>query len=153
MGANQNNKLKKTTAKEKLKNKKIKILHIPQDFTCTRIKKILLMSSGPSTASAEARLASEAGTGSQTVVTKEETDGASAPPTLRLKLKKPDEKDRKKVKWTSETVDNEHLGKKRSKCCCVFVKKRAFGESDSDESDGDCDHCSGHTPSDSKVSQ
>ena len=115
--------------------------------------RILLMSSGPSTASAEARVASEAGTGSQTVVTKEETDGASAPPTLRLKLKKPDEKDRKKVKWTSETVDNEHLGKKKSKCCCVFVKKRAFGESDSDESDGDCDHCSGHTPSDSKVSQ
>ena len=71
------------------------------------------MSSGPSTASAEARVASEAGTGSQTVVTKEETDGASAsaPPTLRLKLKKPDEKDQKKVKWTSETVDNEHLGK------------------------------------------
>ena len=112
------------------------------------------MSSGPSTASVEARVASEAGTGSQTVVTKEETDGASAaPPTLRLKLKKPDEKDRKKVKWTSETVDNEHLGKKKSKCCCVFVKKRAFGESDSEESDGDCEHCSGHTPSDSKVSQ
>ncbi len=50
----------------------------------------------------------------------------------------------------SEFLD---LGKKKSKCCCVFVKKRAFGESDSDESDGDCDHCSGHTPSDNKVCQ
>jgi len=109
------------------------------------------MSSGPSTASREANLTSEAGTGSQTI-TKEETEGANGPPTLRLKLKK-DEKDRKKVKWTNETVDNEHLGRKKSKCCCIFVKKRPFGESDSDESDGDCDHCSGHTPSDPKVSQ
>ena len=40
------------------------------------------MSAGPSTASAEARLVSETGKGSQTV-TKEETDGASGPPTLR----------------------------------------------------------------------
>jgi len=102
------------------------------------------MSAGPSTASAEARLVSEVGKGSQTV-TKEETDGASGPPTLRLKLKK---EERKKVQWTSETVDNEHMNKKKSKCCCVFVKKRPFGESDSDESDGDCDHCSGHTSSD-----
>lgn len=109
------------------------------------------MSSGQATASSEGRPAPEAGKGSQTV-TKEETDGASAPPTLRLKLKK-DDKDRKKVKWTSETVDNEHLGKKKSKCCCVFVKKRPFGESDSDESDGDCEHCTGHTPSDPKISQ
>jgi len=110
------------------------------------------MSSGQATASSEGRPAPEAGKGSQTV-TKEERDGASeAPPTLRLKLKK-DDKDRKKVKWTSETVDNEHLGKKKSKCCCVFVKKRPFGESDSDESDGDCEHCTGHTPSDPKISQ
>ena len=110
------------------------------------------MSSGQATASSEGRPAPEAGKGSQTV-TKEETDGASeAPPTLRLKLKK-DDKDRKKVKWTSETIDNEHLGKKKSKCCCVFVKKRPFGESDSDESDGDCEHCTGHTPSDPKISQ
>lgn len=86
------------------------------------------------------------GQGSQTVTENETTDGA-APPTLKLTLKK---EDRKKVQWTTETVDNEHLGKKKSKCCCVFVKKRTFGESDSEESDQDCDHCSGHTPSDPK---
>lgn len=80
--------------------------------------------------------------GSETVTT--ETDSV---PTLKLKLKK---EERKKVQWTTETVDNEHLGKKKSKCCCVFVKKRAFGESESDESEDDCDHCSGHTPSDPK---
>jgi len=29
----------------------------------------------------------------------------------------------KKIKWTNETVDNELLGRKKSKCCCIFVKK------------------------------
>ena len=35
-----------------------------------------------------------------------------------------------------QQVDNEHLGRKKSKCCCIYVKPRAFDESDSeDESD------------------
>ena len=37
-----------------------------------------------------------------------------ASPRVTLKLKKP--KSDKKVKWTTETVDNEHLNKKKSKC-------------------------------------
>lgn len=39
--------------------------------------------------------------------------GATSP-TLALKLRKP--KNDKKVKWTTETVDNEHMNKKKSKC-------------------------------------
>lgn len=35
-------------------------------------------------------------------------------PTLTLKLRKP--KNDKKVQWTTETVDNEHMNKKKSKC-------------------------------------
>ncbi|XP_045200279.2 E3 ubiquitin-protein ligase PPP1R11-like [Mercenaria mercenaria] len=63
-------------------------------------------------------------------------------PTLQLKLRKP--KNDKKVKWTNETVDNEHLNKKKSKCCCIYEKPRMFGES-SDEDDDDCTgHCRGH---------
>lgn len=89
----------------------------------------------------------ESSSGSQTV-TQSEPDGNIAPPTLKLKLKK---EDRKKVKWTEETVDNEHMNKKKSKCCCIFKKKRPFGESDSEESDDDCSHCSGHTPSDPQI--
>lgn len=34
--------------------------------------------------------------------------------TVRLKLRKP--KSRKKVNWTEETVDNENMDKKKSKC-------------------------------------
>ncbi|XP_048588107.1 E3 ubiquitin-protein ligase PPP1R11 isoform X2 [Nematostella vectensis] len=58
---------------------------------------------------------------------------------LHLKLKKP--KNDKKVQWNQETVDNEHMGKKKSKCCCIYHKPRMFGESSSSESDSDDDCC------------
>jgi len=83
--------------------------------------------------------------GSTTIT--EQTSSPQSPPILKLRLKK-DSKDKQKVVWSTDTVDNEHLGRKKSKCCCVFAKKRTFGESDTDESDDDCDNCCGHTPSD-----
>uniref|UniRef100_A0A182MRH4 E3 ubiquitin-protein ligase PPP1R11 n=1 Tax=Anopheles culicifacies TaxID=139723 RepID=A0A182MRH4_9DIPT len=63
------------------------------------------------------------------------------PPVLRLRLQKP--RNGKKVQWTNGTVDNEHLNRKKSKCCCIYVKPRAFGESSS-ESEDECEHCFGH---------
>lgn len=39
---------------------------------------------------------------------------AQPSPRLHLKLHRP--KNDKKVKWTTETVDNEHMNKKKSKC-------------------------------------
>eukprot|EP00038_Savillea_parva_P003880 m.131336 g.131336 ORF g.131336 m.131336 type:complete len:155 (+) comp11310_c0_seq2:95-559(+) len=42
------------------------------------------------------------------------------------------------IQWAEGTIDNEHLGKKSSKCCCIYHKPRAFGES-SDESDYESD--------------
>ncbi|CAG4972633.1 unnamed protein product [Colias eurytheme] len=50
---------------------------------------------------------------------------------------------RKKVVWTEDTVDNEHMNKKKSKCCCIYEKPRRFDESDT-ESDDECEHCFGH---------
>ncbi|KAK9761762.1 Type 1 phosphatases regulator ypi1, variant 2 [Basidiobolus ranarum] len=41
----------------------------------------------------------------------------------------------RRVRWDESVVDNEGLGKKKSKICCIYSKPRAFGESDSDESD------------------
>lgn len=38
-----------------------------------------------------------------------------------------------------EVVDNEGLGRKSSKRCCIFHKQRAFGESSTDSSDVDSD--------------
>ncbi|GAA5917730.1 hypothetical protein JCM6882_009365 [Rhodosporidiobolus microsporus] len=40
-----------------------------------------------------------------------------------------------RVQWTDETVDNEGLGRKKSKICCIYHKPKAFDES-SDESSG-----------------
>ncbi len=44
------------------------------------------------------------------------------------------------VQWAPDTVDNEHMGKRKSKKCCIFKKKREFGESSSESDDSDTDH-------------
>ncbi|XP_056876725.1 E3 ubiquitin-protein ligase PPP1R11 [Takifugu flavidus] len=90
------------------------------------------------------------GTSSETIT---ETVQTSTPPppqqegrSLTIRLRK--RKTEKKVEWSSDTVDNEHLGRRSSKCECVtltavfqvvvFEKPRQFGESSS-ESEGDDD--------------
>lgn len=80
-------------------------------------------------------------TGTVTTTTEEQA-GSSAP--VVLKLRKP--KNDKKVSWNAQTVDNEHMNKKKSKCCCVYEKPKQFGESDT-ESEGECDDCCGHVDS------
>ncbi|XP_051034486.1 E3 ubiquitin-protein ligase PPP1R11-like [Phodopus roborovskii] len=48
----------------------------------------------------------------------------------------------KRVECSSNTVDNEPLGHPSSKCCCVYEKPCAFGESSSEsetEYDDNCD--------------
>lgn len=66
-------------------------------------------------------------------------------PSVRVKLKKPKSQLTKKVSWTEDTVDNETLGRKKSKCCCVYQKPRQeLDESSDSESEGECEHCSGH---------
>jgi len=78
------------------------------------------------------------GNPSTTTVTEDTQDDNNE--TLRLKLKKDGEK--KKIQWTEDTVDNEGLGKKKSKICCQYKKPRAhLDESSDDESDD----CSGHS--------
>jgi len=87
--------------------------------------------------------------GSQTVLQVEGSsgrEGAASPAVLKLKLKKPPPS--RRVQWTEDTVDNEHMNKKKSKCCCVYKKPLKFGESESEDSDSDCEHCSHHTPKD-----
>ncbi|CAG8551710.1 731_t:CDS:2 [Funneliformis caledonium] len=76
-----------------------------------------------------------------------EADDTSSQPIGTLKLRgRPS--DNRKVKWDDGVVDNEGLGKKKSKICCIYHKPRAFDESsdeessssDSDNSDHDHDH-------------
>ncbi len=110
------------------------------------------MSQAPGGSGASRLAASTAESGSVTTTVQEEKPKEEEPrgaeasgTTLKLKLTK---KDKKEVKWTTDTVDNEGLGKKKSKCCCIYVKPKVFGqggESSGDESDGDdCPHCPGH---------
>ncbi|KAF9643766.1 hypothetical protein BDM02DRAFT_1321104 [Thelephora ganbajun] len=50
------------------------------------------------------------------------------------------------VVWREDVIDNEDMGKKSSKICCIYHKTRNFGESSSEESssdsdsDSECDH-------------
>lgn len=43
---------------------------------------------------------------------------------------------RRHIQWAEDVVDNEGMGKKSSKVCCIYHKQREFGES-SDESSSD----------------
>jgi protein phosphatase 1 regulatory subunit 11 len=59
---------------------------------------------------------------------------APTEPALILSLR-----ERPRISWSENTIDNEHMGKKSSKRCCIFHKVKKFGESDSDESDKEGD--------------
>lgn len=44
---------------------------------------------------------------------------------------------KKSVRFARDTVDNEHMDRRKSKICCIYHRPRRFDESDSDESDSD----------------
>ncbi|PAV92029.1 hypothetical protein WR25_22694 isoform B [Diploscapter pachys] len=45
------------------------------------------------------------------------------------------EAERPKVTWATDTVDNEHMQKKKSKCCCIYKKHKNWQDSSDDDSD------------------
>lgn len=45
----------------------------------------------------------------------------------------------KQVSWDEGTLDNENMGKKSSKVCCIYTKPRAFAESSSESSSSGSD--------------
>ncbi|KAJ3368646.1 Type 1 phosphatases regulator ypi1 [Allomyces arbusculus] len=53
------------------------------------------------------------------------------------------------VTWDESVVDNEGLGRKKSKICCIYRKARDWDESDSDSSDFSSDDDSDSDDSDS----
>ena len=56
--------------------------------------------------------------------------------TIRLQSEAKKKKKERNVKWTNDVKDNDN--QKTSKKCCIFHRKKEFGESDS-ESDSDSD--------------
>ncbi|MCJ1355388.1 MAG: Type 1 phosphatases regulator ypi1 [Icmadophila ericetorum] len=56
---------------------------------------------------------------------------------------------RRGIRWAEDVIDNEGLGRKSSKVCCIYHKSTAPGES-SDESSSDSDSSSADSDSDSE---
>lgn len=87
---------------------------------------------------------SQSPTTSTLVLPSQETDREGQ--VIHLKLKKP-KNTSKQVSWDAHTVDNEHMNKKKSKCCCIYEKPKKFGEPDenesSDNNNDECDSCMG----------
>eukprot|EP01025_Chloroclados_australasicus_P018425 TRINITY_DN19660_c0_g1_i1.p6 TRINITY_DN19660_c0_g1~~TRINITY_DN19660_c0_g1_i1.p6 ORF type:complete len:105 (+),score=7.90 TRINITY_DN19660_c0_g1_i1:173-487(+) len=82
-------------------------------------------------------MASQTRTGTSVEQTTSETTTSERVVTLRLVS----QRGRKKaVKWAEGTVDNENMNKKKSKKCCIFHKRRQFGDW-SDDEDSDCEDC------------
>ncbi|KAJ5691471.1 Type 1 phosphatases regulator ypi1 [Penicillium malachiteum] len=48
-----------------------------------------------------------------------------------------DEPPARRIRWSEDVVDNEGMGKKSSKVCCIYHKARPVGESSSEESSSD----------------
>ncbi|KAI4208559.1 MAG: hypothetical protein LQ346_000069 [Caloplaca aetnensis] len=67
-------------------------------------------------------------------------------PTLRLRA---DSTDRRRIRWAEDVVDNEGMGKKKSKVCCIYHAPRAVGESSS-EDDSSSSSSSGSDPDSGK---
>jgi protein phosphatase 1 regulatory subunit 11 len=54
---------------------------------------------------------------------------------IALRLRAP-----RRVRFDDTAVDNENLGRRKSKSCCIYHRRRAFDES-SDESGDECGEC------------
>merc|ERR1712050_445313 len=74
------------------------------------------------------------GSATQTITSSNEN--RDTVPTLRLTAETSSSQPRRGIRWTEDTVDNEHLGRKSSKKCCIFHKPKADPrDSTSEESD------------------
>ncbi|EPQ52487.1 hypothetical protein GLOTRDRAFT_140219 [Gloeophyllum trabeum ATCC 11539] len=72
-------------------------------------------------------------------------DGSGVVGTLRLRGAP--RRQRERVRWTDDVVDNEHMGKKKSKICCIYHKPKKFDESSSEESSSESDSDTSSGPS------
>jgi len=67
----------------------------------------------------------------------------------RSESEEPQPSTRRRIQWAEDVVDNEGLGRKKSKVCCIFHKTREVGESSSeDDSSSSDDSEAGSSPSD-----
>nr|POE52104.1 type 1 phosphatases regulator ypi1 [Quercus suber] len=78
--------------------------------------------------------------------------GPSEPPSATLRLRaEPQESSH--VRWASDVVDNEGMGKKSSKVCCIYHKPKEPGDSDSDSASSSSEDDSDSEPDLSRAQQ
>ncbi|OJD28793.1 type 1 phosphatase regulator ypi1 [Diplodia corticola] len=77
----------------------------------------------------------EASASNGSIVTTESGQSPLSLPSGTLRLRA-EPVQRRHIQWAEDVVDNEGMGKKSSKVCCIYHKQREFGES-SDESSSD----------------
>ncbi|KAK9854085.1 hypothetical protein MYU51_004817 [Penicillium brevicompactum] len=77
----------------------------------------------------------------QQTATEAHEPSVAIPTTLRLRAEEAPEatSSSRRIRWSEDVVDNEGMGKKSSKVCCIYHKARPVGESSSEESSSSSD--------------
>ncbi|KAL1967493.1 hypothetical protein VTN77DRAFT_3008 [Rasamsonia byssochlamydoides] len=100
--------------------------------------------------------------GSQVDTTTESREGTSSTlirGTLRLRGESATDSEQtgeqrpstRRIRWSEDVVNNEGMGKKSSKVCCIYHKNRPVGESSSESSSSDSSSSDTESDSDSDV--
>lgn len=83
--------------------------------------------------------------GSQTIL---QTNTGEEPPSATLRLRaepvqdqssQSSSEDGRRIRWSDDVIDNEGMGKKSSKVCCIYHAPREPGDTDSDSSSSEDD--------------
>ncbi|KJH41037.1 protein phosphatase inhibitor [Dictyocaulus viviparus] len=65
---------------------------------------------------------------------------------LVLRLRSAPVPDGPRVTWAADVIDNEHLGRLKSNCCCIYTRPRQWDDPSTWEQDeAETEHCRGHT--------
>mmetsp|Transcript_21996 Transcript_21996/g.61278 ORF Transcript_21996/g.61278 Transcript_21996/m.61278 type:complete len:400 (-) Transcript_21996:503-1702(-) len=93
-------------------------------------------SSGPLPGGSGSMSASGTASATATITQQAQSSSSSSQtaPTLHLILQP---RPQHNVTWTEDTIDNEHLNRKKSKKCCIYKKPQNFGESSSSSGSDD----------------
>ncbi|OJJ74115.1 hypothetical protein ASPBRDRAFT_531359 [Aspergillus brasiliensis CBS 101740] len=108
------------------------------------------------------QIPSEAASSSQLELTEEHTNTSSAvpvPATLRLRAAdgpaanglELNESTSRRIRWGEDVIDNEGMGKKSSKVCCIYHKSRPIGDSSSESESSDSSTSNSDTDSDGEA--
>ena len=77
------------------------------------------------------------GSATQTINSSQALNALDAPVVLRLRGQH--NSTERRIQWAEDVVDNENLGRKNSKVCCIYHRPKGVDESDSESSGSDSD--------------